>query len=122
MTETNPTLYEKLGAEVGIRKAVDVFYDRVVADSTLAPYFSGTDMPALRRHQVAMLSTATGGPAQYDGRDMESAHAGLDVKDEHFDRVVEHLAGTLTDLGVDQESVGMVGATLTSLRPAIVTS
>ena len=120
MTET--TLYQKLGADVGIRRAVDVFYDRVVADPALAPYFTGIDMPALRRHQVAMLSTATGGPAQYDGRDMEAAHAGLGVKDEHFDRVVGHLAGTLTDLGVDEESIGQVGAALISLRPAIVTS
>lgn len=122
MTETSPTLYETLGADVGIRSAVDVFYDRVVADPTLAPYFTGVNMPALRRHQVAMLSTATGGPKQYEGRDMETAHAGLGIRDEHFDRVVGHLAGTLTDLGVDEESVGRVGATLTSLRPAIVSS
>ena len=61
------SVYESLGAEVGIRKAVDEFYDRVVADPRLVGYFSGVDMTALRRHQVGMLSAATGGPRRYTG-------------------------------------------------------
>ena len=66
MTHTQ-TLYESLGAEVGIRTAVDQFYDRVVADPRLAAYFDGVDMIALRRHQVDMLSAATGGPEELHG-------------------------------------------------------
>jgi hemoglobin len=120
MTATGQSLYDKLGADVGITKAVDEFYNRVVTDPDLAQFFSGVDMAALRRHQVAMLSAATGGPAQYTGRDMETAHAGLGITDAHFDRVVQHLAGTLTDLGVDNETIGEVAAALTPLRPAIV--
>ena len=122
MTATGQTLYDKLGADAGITKAVDEFYTRVVADPDLAPFFSGVDMTALRRHQVAMLSAATGGPTQYTGRDMQTAHAGLGITDAHFDRVVEHLAGTLADLGVDQETIGEVAAALTPLRSAIVTA
>jgi hemoglobin len=122
MTATGQTLYDKLGADVGITKAVDEFYQRVVADPDLASFFSGVDMPTLRRHQVAMLSAATGGPAQYTGRDMETAHAGLGITDAHFDRVVEHLAGTLADLGVDNETIGEVAAALTPLRSAIVSA
>jgi hemoglobin len=113
MTATGQSLYDKLGADVGITKAVDEFYNRVVTDPDLAQFFSGVDMAALRRHQVAMLSAATGGPAQYTGRDMETAHAGLGITDAHFDRVVQHLAGTLTDLGVDNETIGEVAAALT---------
>jgi hemoglobin len=122
MTATGQSLYDKLGADVGITKAVDEFYNRVVTDPDLAQFFSGVDMAALRRHQVAMLSAATGGPAQYTGRDMETAHAGLGITDAHFDRVVQHLAGTLTDLGVDNETIGEVAAALTPLRPAIVSA
>jgi truncated hemoglobin YjbI len=65
MTATGQSLYDKLGADVGITKAVDEFYNRVVTDPDLAQFFSGVDMAALRRHQVAMLSAATGGPALY---------------------------------------------------------
>jgi hemoglobin len=122
MTATGQSLYDKLGADVGITKAVDEFYNRVVTDPDLAQFFSGVDMASLRRHQVAMLSVATGGPAQYTGRDMETAHAGLGITDAHFDRVVEHLAGTLTHLAVDDETISEVAAALTPLRPAIVSA
>lgn len=123
MTTTQPsTICERLGAEGGIRQAVDDFYDRVVGDADLAPYFEGIDMKTLRRHQVEMLSAATGGPNQYTGRDMATAHAGLGITDEHFDRVVGHLVATLQGLGVDDATIGQVGAALTPLRADIVTA
>ena len=72
MSEQTQTVYEALGAEIGIRKAVDEFYARVVADPELQPFFVDVDLTTLRRHQVDMLSAATGGPRQYqragDGR------------------------------------------------------
>lgn len=120
MPATSQTLYESLGAEVGIRKVVDEFYDRLIADPELSGYFSTTDMPTLRRHQVAMLSAATGGPNQYTGRDMAAAHAGLNINDEHFDRVVGHLADTLADLAVDRDLIEQVNAVLSPLRPDVV--
>ena len=100
MTDPMCSVYESLGAEVGIRKAVDEFYDRVVADPRLVGYFSGVDMTALRRHQVDMLSAATGGPRRYTGKEMAAAHAGSRINDEAFDRVVGHLTATLIALGV----------------------
>ena len=94
------SVYESLGAEVGIRKAVDEFYDRVVADPRLGAYFDGVDMIGLRRHQVDMLSAATGGPEELhrrgDGR--RARRTGID--NEAFDRVVGHLQDTLVALGV----------------------
>ena len=123
MTVTEPpTLYERLGAENGIRAAVDQFYDRVLADPTLAPYFEGIDMGALRRHQFEMLSAATGGPQQYTGRDMAAAHAGRDITGSAFDSVVGHLVATLQSVGADDDSIGQVGAALTPLRSDIVTA
>lgn len=120
MTATSQSIYESLGAEVGIRRVVDEFYERLTADPDLIPYFAGADMPVLRRHQVAMLSAATGGPNQYTGRDMATAHAGLNISGKHFDRVVAHLVDTLADFSVDQDTIAQVGAVLAPLRPVIV--
>ncbi|NIZ91546.1 group 1 truncated hemoglobin [Kineosporiaceae bacterium B12] len=114
------SIYEQLGREHGIAKAVQHFYERVVADPQLAPYFTGTDMTTLRRHQTALLVQVTGGPVQYEGRDLAKAHAGLGITSEHFDRVVGHLAGTLTDLGVPADVVGTVGGALAAHRDEIV--
>ncbi|WP_432561573.1 globin domain-containing protein [Kineococcus sp. SYSU DK003] len=119
-TQPEPSLYERLGGTAGIGAAVEAFYERVVADPQLAPYFAGTDMATLRRHQTALLSQVTGGPAHYAGRDLSRAHARLGITAGDFDRVVEHLAGTLTDLGVAPADVEAVGAALTAHRGDIV--
>ena len=120
LTQT-PTLYETLGAETGIRTAVDQFYDRVVADPRLAAYFQGVDMIGLRRHQVAMLSAATGGPKSYTGQEMAAAHAGRAIDNKAFDRVVGHLQETLVSLGVDEQTITTVLGALSPLRSDIVT-
>nr|WP_240897177.1 group 1 truncated hemoglobin [Kineococcus vitellinus] len=114
------SIYEQLGREQGIGTAVQEFYERVVADPQLAPYFAGTDMTALRRHQTALLVQVTGGPVRYEGRDLAQAHAGLAISPDDFDRVVTHLAGTLTDLGVESAVVEQVGAALGAHREEIV--
>jgi hemoglobin len=122
VTETAASAYHSLGAETGLRSAVDDFYDRVQADPSLAPYFTGVDMATLKRHQVAMLSAATGGPQKYTGRDMASAHAGLAITDEAFDRVVGHLNATLVESGADDSTIRAVLGALAPLRASIVTA
>jgi hemoglobin len=114
------SIYEQLGQEVGIRTAVDDFYRRVVADPQLTGYFDDVDMTALRAHQTKLLVQVTGGPVEYSGRDLATAHEGLGISRRDFDRVVGHLAATLTDLGVAQDTIDQVGGALTAHRDEIV--
>ena len=114
------SIYERLGGERGVGTAVDDFYQRVLADPHLVSYFDGVDMGQLRAHQTKLLVQLTGGPANYGGRDLAAAHAGLDITSRDFDRLPEHLAGTLTHLGVDEGTVSEVGATLTAYRDDII--
>jgi hemoglobin len=122
MVEATQTLYHALGEDVGIRSVVDDFYGRVLADPQLSPYFASVDMTAVRRHQVAFLSAATGGPKQYSGRTLSDAHARLGVTGEAFERVVTHLVASLDVCGVDAETTSQVVSALAPLRPDIVTS
>ena len=122
MKSSTPTLYDALGAEGGIRDAVDAFYNRVVADPELADYFAGVDMQRLRRHQVDMLVSATGGPREYTGREMAVAHHGLSITDAAFDKVVDHLGATLASAGADDVSIAAVVAALAPLRSSIVSA
>ncbi|WP_331272137.1 group I truncated hemoglobin [Motilibacter aurantiacus] len=114
------SIYEVLGREHGIRTAVDDFYVRVTGDPALAHYFAGVDMGRLRQHQTALLVQVTGGPKAYDGRELATAHRPLCITSEDFDRVVGHLADTLTALGVDEETKGQVAAALGATRDDIV--
>src|SRR4029077_15153160 len=111
-TPTDQILFTKLGGEGAIRAAVENFYERVLGDPDLAPYFTDVDMAKLRRHQFEMIAAATGGPVSYTGRDMATAHAGKNITSADFDKVVGHLVATLQSLGVDDESIGQVGSVL----------
>jgi hemoglobin len=114
------SIYDEIGGREGVAVAVDTFYDHVMADDVLAPYFGETDMARQKRHLRAFLAAAVGGPARYEGRDMGAAHAGLAITDEAFDRVVGHLVTTLTELGVAPATIGAIGDALTPLRTRIV--
>ena len=116
------SLYEQLGQQAGISTAVDHFYVRVLGDPSLAPYFEGADVDEVRQHQVALLSTVSGGPQQYSGRAMDLSHRGLGITDDAFDKVVAHLGATLDDLGVDPEVRDQVAAVLVAQREHIVTA
>ena len=67
-------------------------------------------MPAQSRKQVAFMSWALGGPAEYKGRDLRVAHSDLvknrGLTDVHFDAVAGHLKTTLEELGVAPDLVG----------------
>jgi hemoglobin len=116
------SLYERLGQDVGIRAAVDDFYRRLLADPQLVPYFENADLNRLRGHQAKLLVQVTGGPVEYDGRELAEAHEGLDITGPDFDRVVAHLAATLADLGVGAEDIGEIGGALGAHRDDIVTA
>lgn len=114
------TWYDELGGDAGLKTAVTIFYARVLADAELAPYFAGTDVTRLRMHQRAFLAAALGGPGLFSGRPLERAHAGLSITDDAYDRVVDHLAATLGDLGMAPASVAGVRAHVESLRARVV--
>lgn len=114
------SLYQRLGGEASIKAVVDHFYDRVLADGALSHYFSDVDMPRQRGHLAAFVIAATGGPKVYAGRDLREAHQPLSITGADYDRVIGHLANTLSELGVSSGLVAEVAAALSPLRPLIV--
>jgi hemoglobin len=116
------TPYEAIGGRDAIRVAVDRFYDRVLADPTLAPWFAASDLDRLRAHQRAFFTTALGGPAEYAGRSVGHAHAGLRITDDAFDRVAQHLRATLLDLGVERATVDAIVGGVGDLRADVVSA
>ncbi|WP_435344631.1 group I truncated hemoglobin [Haloarchaeobius sp. HRN-SO-5] len=114
------TLYDRLGGEEAVAAVVDDFYDRVLADEWVNHHFEGTDMEDLHSHQRQFVAAAAGGPVDYDGRDMAAAHDGLDITDEEFDVVADHLATALATNGVAEADRETLMDEVAALRPAIV--
>ena len=113
------TLYENIGGEAAVMAAVDLFYQKVLADDVTRPFFEGLSMEAQIKKQIAFMTRAFGGPDAYKGRDLRSAHASLvknrGLSDVHFDAVATHLSDTLHELGVAEalikEALGIVAST-----------
>ncbi|MET8248075.1 group 1 truncated hemoglobin [Streptomyces sp. NPDC005202] len=119
---STPSLIEQLGGEAAVEAVVDVFYAKVLADPDLEPYFAGVDIDRLKGHQRRFVGQALGATRPYSGRSMHKAHAHLSVTEGAFSRVVEHLAASLSEVGVDEATIGAVAEKLLPLKQDIVTA
>ncbi|MFD8305329.1 group 1 truncated hemoglobin [Streptomyces sp. NPDC059690] len=119
---TSPTLFEQLGGEEAVGAVVDIFYDKVLGDPDLRPYFTAVDLDGLKQHQRRFVGQALGATRPYSGRSMRRAHEHLAVTDDAFGKVVSHLAGALTEAGVDEATVGTIAQALLPLKADIVTA
>ena len=110
MLEKQQTLYERVGGGQTIRELIHEFYDRVLADTELKPFFENTSMGKLRRMQLEFFSAALDGPITYTGRPLSHAHHGRGITKHHFALFVGHLIDTLRDHGInDQDVQGIIG-------------
>jgi hemoglobin len=111
------SLYDRLGGAPAVQAATELFYRKVLADPLLSDYFEDVDMDRQVAKQTAFLTMALGGPNEYSGRDLRTAHAALPgLGDQHVDRVISHLAQTLRELGVGEPDIAAVGAVAESVR------
>ena len=116
----NNILFDRLGGSGAIQAVTAEFYRLALADPLLAPLFDGVDMVKLAGMQAAFLTVAFGGPDAYHGRGLRAAHAGLNLGDEHFDRVVAILASALKEAGVSDEDIAAVAVVAESVRPDVL--
>lgn len=117
------SLYQRVGGENAIMAAATLFYDKVLGDPELAPFFAGLDMEQQVRKQVAFMSWAFGGPERYQYRPLSEAHAALrrqGLTGQHFDRVAQHLTATLQELGLEPELISEAIGIVASTRAQVV--
>jgi hemoglobin len=122
MVDETQSDYQAIGGAEAVKHVVGRFYEMVLADPELAPYFVGVDLVRLKRHQVLLVSQVLGGPAEYDGRDLKTAHQGRGITKDHFGRVVVHLVAALREAGVPEEIIGRVGEALGPTEGDVVES
>jgi hemoglobin len=114
------SLYERLGGEAAIKAVVDQFVANVGADARINQYFANANLGRLKEHLVNQIGQASGGPQQYTGRDMKTAHAGMGVDDPAFDALVEDLVAALDQFAVAEQEKGELLAVLGPMRADIV--
>ena len=117
------TLYEKLGGAAAVDAAVDIFYRKMLADDRVNYFFDNTDMDKQIAKQKGFLTMVFGGPNNYTGKNMRDGHKHLverGLNDEHVDIVIEHLGGTLKELGAAEEDISEVATIANSVRDDVL--
>ncbi|MEU1588014.1 group 1 truncated hemoglobin [Micromonospora sp. NPDC005710] len=119
--ETAPAShFDRIGGASSVKAAVELFYDKVLADPELAGYFADVDMAGQRRHLALMLTVVLGGPNEYTGRELAEAHQPLHITAEHYAKVGGHLTATLTELGVPADVIAEVQTVLGKVQDQVV--
>ena len=117
------SVYDKIGGARAVESAVDIFYRKVLADDHIAHFFDATDMDDQRAKQKAFLTMVFGGPNEYTGKDLRTAHSELVRKgldDSHFDAVAVHLQTTLEELSVPSDLVSEIVTVAVSTRDDVL--
>jgi len=104
------SLYNRIGGKDAVNAAVDIFYEKVLADETINHFFNTVDMAVQKQKQKMFLAYAFGAPTKYDGKDMRNAHSHLTLTEAHFGAVAGHLQATLEQLSVPADVIGEVMA------------
>jgi hemoglobin len=114
-TTSSQSLYERIGGEKTLAAMIPAFYERVLADADLAPFFQAVSMEKLHGMQQEFFAMATGGPVQYSGRPLAHVHHGKGITKAHFAAFTGHLVDTLATMNLPQadldEVIARVNAT-----------
>ena len=115
-----PSLYERLGGEQGVRNIVNDVLDKNLNNPLIGHYFQKIDMDKLKQLVFEFFSMGRGGPHQYTGRDMLTAHTGLNIKEEHFQIANNDTIQALEENGVGEEEINEVITILDSMKGDVV--
>jgi hemoglobin len=115
------SVYKAFHEQPGIDRIIDDFVGRVTTDPRIAERFQGANLVRLRFELKQQVCYLTGGPCTYTGKDMKTAHAGMNLRNRDFNALAEDL-----QLSMDKEQVSFPAqnrllAKLAPMQRAIVT-
>jgi hemoglobin len=114
------SLYERLG---GAEKIASIAAD-IVARHRVNPLiktrFEDSDYAALTKNVADFFSMGSGGPANYEGRDMPTAHKGMNLNERELVTTLDDVLAALDAHEVDPVSRNEVLAILWSLKDEVL--
>lgn len=121
----NQTLFERLGGSEGISVIVDDVVDAHMNNPSIKvrflPYLETPERLAeIKRHTVDFFNAGSGGDAIYAGRDMPTAHRGMNISHAEYMYAVDDIFRVLDKHEIDQTSKSEVLFILWSLKDMII--
>ncbi|MES2611997.1 MAG: group 1 truncated hemoglobin [Pseudomonadota bacterium] len=114
-------LYQALGEKPGIDRLVDDFVNRAVKDPRIGAHFRDTKPAALKESLADQFCQLSGGPCKYEGADMKSAHADMQINKGHFHALVEVLQAAMDAQGIPFAQQNRLLALLAPMHRDVIT-
>ena len=114
------SLFDRVGGFKTVRKIVSDFYDRVLEDDDLSPYFADVEMPSLIDHQTKFFAMLLGGPASYTDEQLRRIHDGMGITDDAYKAVCEFVVETLEDHDLEAGDIEAVHSALMARKEFVV--
>ncbi|WP_246590229.1 group I truncated hemoglobin [Marinobacterium ramblicola] len=122
-----PSLYDRLGGLAPVSVVVSDFIDALVPDEVLNANPAIDEArkrvpaPYLKYQVTALVCQVTGGPCQYQGRDMKSSHAHLNITEAEWGRMVSIFKEVLAKHSVPEQETQELLDIVESTKVDIVT-
>ena len=125
-TQTNEqTLYERVGGSRGIsalvNDIVEAHMNNPEIKARFLPYRDTPDkLNIVKAHLCVFLAAGCGGPEQYTGRDMRTAHRGMNISEAEYVAALDDILMVLDKHNIDQQTKNELLAIAYSLKGEIV--
>ena len=114
------TLYDGLGGQPAIDAIVDNFIKEIAADPQIFPYFADSHVSRFREKITEHFCHISDGPCQYTGDNMVDIHVGMQISENHFNRVVDLLYNAMEQENIPHRTQNRLIARLAPLRKDII--
>jgi hemoglobin len=114
------SLYERLGGASGIRAMAEDAIAAHLQNPLISPRFAVADLDHATKMGSEFFAAGSGGPDPYTGKDMRSAHRGMNISEQEFLAVVDDIMGVADKKDLDDVTKQEVLAILYSLKGEIV--
>jgi hemoglobin len=118
--EGKKTLYERLGGKAALTAVVNELWAVVSADPRINARFAHTNPEAFGGQLVDFLCQASGGPCKYQGKDMKTAHTGMNLSEADFNALAEDTVKALDKFHVPAGEKNEVIALLASQKGDVI--
>jgi hemoglobin len=116
MSDTQTSLYDRLGQQAGIAAIVENIWENHISNPLVKNRYEASDPENVKRLVREFFCAGIGGPETYTGRSMLEAHRGMNINDEEFVAVIDDVLKALTQNDVGQKEKDEVLCILYSMK------
>ena len=114
------SLYERLGATEGITAIASDIVDLHLANPRIAPRYVESDVAAVKHAVATFFITGSGGPDVYEGKDMLTAHRGMNIDAAELVAAIDDAMAALDKNGIGEREKEEVLFILYGLKDEVV--